>query len=199
VLTVARRRTQLAELLKPVRGGFLRPFGCGWFIREFLLGHGPHGSARIDPKVGAPQADIFYHYKNSLRRESALDKATRVEERRARREKRRIDPDNIERLAETYLARMPYKAQGCRFHSFVVYFSTLVRLGWVEATGREEHSAFQDRYPPGPPRRYYRLTRAGHEASEDIWTNPHRALYGQGSQTSKHILDSGEALPDASI
>ncbi len=26
--------------LRPSRGGYLRPFGCGWFIREFLLGHG---------------------------------------------------------------------------------------------------------------------------------------------------------------
>ena len=171
----------MVELLRPARGGFLRPFGCGWFIREFLLGNGPHGSARIDPKVGAPQADIFYHYKNSLRREAALDKATRAEEKRARRQKRRIDPDNIEKLAEAYLARMPYKAQGCRFHSFGSYFSTIVKLGWAEKTGREEHSAFQDRYPPGPPRRYYRLTRAGREVSQDAWANPHRALYGRAS------------------
>lgn len=137
--------------LKPNRGGFLRPFGCGWFIREFLLGHGPYGSPKIDSGVGAPQADIFHHYKMALIRATAFDKATRVEEKRARREKRSIDPENIQGLAERYLARMPYKAQGCRFHSFVVYFSNLQRLGWVEETGREEPSAFQDRYPPGPP------------------------------------------------
>jgi hypothetical protein len=75
----------MVEPLRPARGGFLRPFGCAWFIREFLLGHGPNGSAQIDPAVGAPQADIFFHYKNALRRATALDKATRVEERRARR------------------------------------------------------------------------------------------------------------------
>ena len=62
--------------LKPSRGGFLRPFGCGWFIREFLLGNGPWGSPRIDPNVGAPQADIFYHYKRALLRANALDRAT---------------------------------------------------------------------------------------------------------------------------
>lgn len=140
----------MADLLKPVRGGFLRPFGCGWFIREFLLGHGPHGSARINPNVGAPQVDIFYHYKNSLRREAALDKATRAEERRARHEKRRIDPDNIEKLAEAYLARMPYKTQGCRFHSFVVYFSTLVTAGLGRTDWQTAAFAFPGPLPAGP-------------------------------------------------
>jgi hypothetical protein len=48
--------------LKPNRGGFLRPFGCGLFVRDFLLGSGPHGSMKIKSEVGAPQADIFYHY-----------------------------------------------------------------------------------------------------------------------------------------
>jgi len=171
----------LVELLKPVRGGFLRPFGCGWFVREFLLGNGPYGSPTINPDVGAPQVDIFHHYKVALMKETALDRATRVEEKRARREKRPINPDNIERLAERYLGRMPYKAQGCRFHSFVVYFSTIQRLGWVEPTGREELSSFQEHYPPGPPRRYFRLAKAGKGASDAAWSNPHLALYGRKS------------------
>lgn len=164
--------------LKPRRGGFLRLFGLGWFIREYLLGSGPYGSDMIDSDVGAPQADIFYHYKNCIRRVTALDRATRTEEKRAKREKRSIDPENIESLTERYLVRMPYKAQGCRFHSFVVYFSNLIRLGWVEATGQEEPSEFQEHYPPGPPRKYYRLTQKGKEADDAAWANPHRALYG---------------------
>jgi hypothetical protein len=164
--------------LKPSRGGFLRPFGCGWFTWEFLLGHSPYGSPKIDPGVGAPQADIFHHYKMALIRATALDKATRVEEKRARRENRSIDPENIEKLAKRYLARMPYKAQGCRFHSFVVYFSNLQRLGWVEETGREEPSAFQDHYPPGPPRRYFRITDKGKSAPDYLWADPRKALYG---------------------
>jgi len=168
----------MVELLKPVRGGFLRPFGCGWFIREFLMGNGPYGSPAIHPEVGAPQADIFREYKMALMRATALDRATRTEEKRARREKRPINPDNIEKLAERYLARMPYKAQGARFHSFVVYFSTVQRLGWVEATGKEEPSEFQEPYPEGQPRRYFRLTKAGRQASEADWANPHLALYG---------------------
>ena len=168
----------MAELLKPARGGFLRPFGCGWFIREFLLGRGPNDSPAINPEVGAPQSDVFFYYKTALMRATAVDQATRVEEKRARREKRSIDPTNIEKLAERYLSRMPYKSRGCRFHSFVVYFSNLQRLNWVESSGREEPSSFQDHYPPGPPRRYFRLTDAGRTAPETAWANPQRALYG---------------------
>jgi len=162
----------VVELLRPPRGGFLRPFGCGWFVREFLSGHAPYDSPVIYPRTGAPQADIFYHYKMALMRTTALDRATRVEEKRARRENQPINPEKIEKMAERYLARMPYKTSGCRFHSFVVYFSNLQRLGWVEFTGREEPSAFQDHYPPGPSRKYYRLTEAGREAGDVAWQTP---------------------------
>jgi hypothetical protein len=162
--------------LRPQRGGFLRLFGCGWFIRGFLLGHGPNGSPRIDPDIGAYQADIFYHYKMALFKATAADRAARQEEKQARREKRAIDPERIERLTQRYLARIPYKSTGCRYHSFVIYFSNLQRLGWVEFSGREEASAFQDYYPPGPARRYFRLTDAGKAASEAAWSNPFFAL-----------------------
>ena len=166
--------------LKPKRGGFLRPFGCGWFIREYLLGKGPYGSPRIAPEIGAPQAVIFHDYKLALMRATAFDRATRVEEKRAKREQRRVNPENIESLAQRFLARMPYKAQGCRYHSFVVYFSNLQRLGWVEATGKIMPSSFQDHYPPGQPQKYFRLTRAGREAGDGAWANPLRTLYGEG-------------------
>ena len=75
----------MVELLKPVRGGFLRPFGCGWFIREFLLGHGPNGSPKIDPSEGACQIDIREHYKTALFREHAEDAVAREIERRIKR------------------------------------------------------------------------------------------------------------------
>jgi hypothetical protein len=163
--------------LKPRRGGFLRSIGCGQFIREFLQGNAPYGAPSIDPHIGAPQADIFYYYKTALIRATALDRATRVEEKMARRERRRIDPDNIERLAKMYQSRMPYKGHGCRYHSFVVYFSNLIRLRWVELTGQEEPSAFQEHYPQGQPRRYYRLTALGLSAGEEDWANPNLTLY----------------------
>ncbi len=163
--------------LGPRRGGFLRPFGCGWFIREYLLGKGPYGSPNIDPSVGAPQADIFREYKVALMQVTTLDRATRTEEKTAQRENRAIDPDNIDRLVKKYLSQMPYKAHGCRYHSFVTYFSNLQRLGWVEPSGKIEPSAFQSNYPPGQPRKYFRLTADGKAASDSAWANPLSALY----------------------
>jgi hypothetical protein len=163
--------------LRPARGGFLRPFGCGWFIREFLLGNGPEDSPEIDPNIGAPQADIFYYYKKALLKAIATDRATKQEEREAKRKKRLISPGRIEKLTQTYLLSTPYKSTGCRYHSFVVYFSNLQRLGWVEESGKEEHSTFQDNYPQGYPRRFFRLTEAGRAAPESAWANPLAALY----------------------
>lgn len=104
----------MAELLRPTRGGFLCPFSCGAFIHGFLLDNSPHGSPNIDPGIGAPQADIFYHYKMALMEATALDRATRVEERRYWQEKRPINPDNIESLAGRYLVLIPYKSTACR-------------------------------------------------------------------------------------
>jgi hypothetical protein len=165
------------EQLKPTRGGFLRPFGCGWFIREYLSGKGPYDSKPINPEIGAPQSDIFHQYKIALIKATAMDRATRKEEKQARKENRAINPDNIEALAEKYATRLPYKASGCRYHSFIVYFSNLQRLGWVEFTGREEPSEFQAHYSQGIPKRYFRLTAIGKTASTAGWANPLSALY----------------------
>ena len=167
----------MTEPLRPSRGGFLRPFGCGWFIREILAGNAPYGSPVIIPAVGAPQSDIFYYYKQALREVTAMDRATKAETKRAKREKRRIDPEKIDDLYQRYLTRIPYKANGCRYHSFVTYFSNLQRLSWVEPTGKEEPSAFQGNYPLGQPRKYFRLTAAGKAASDSAWANPLSALY----------------------
>jgi hypothetical protein len=165
--------------LRPQRGGFLRPFGCGTFIGDFLLGNGPYSSPLIKPEVGAPQADIFYHYKQALRKVTAEDRAVRQEERNAKREKRPINPDNIEALTKKHLERLPYKSRGCRYHSFVTYFSTLQKLGWVEPSGVVEASAFQEHYSEGKPRIYFRLTQKGKSASDEQWADPRKALYSQ--------------------
>jgi hypothetical protein len=117
---------------------------CGCFIREFLVNRSPYGAPAIDPSVGTPQSDIFHHYKQAILRATVADRATRHEERRVKHEKRLISPENIEVLTEIFLRRLPYKSGACRYHSFVVYFSNLQRLGWVEPTGQEEPSAFQD-------------------------------------------------------
>ena len=166
----------------PVRpnppGGFLRPIGCALFIRDFLKGEGPFDTPRIDPERGAPQSEIFLHYKDTLRRQFALDTATREEEKEAKREKRTISPEKIEARTEFYLARTPYKLTAMRYHSFVTYFGNLQRLGWVELTGEEEPSALQDNYPPGPPRKYFRLTDEGRAAPGPEWSNPLMTLYG---------------------
>jgi DNA-binding PadR family transcriptional regulator len=47
--------------------------------------------------------------------------------------------------------------------------------------GRNHHktepSAIQDNYSPAPSRTYYRLTKKGFEASEELWSNPLFTLY----------------------
>jgi len=166
--------------VRPTRGGFLRPFGCGWFIREFLLGNGPQGSPRIDPKVGACQEDIFYHYKRALHKAYAEDTIAYENEDRIKKGLPvYTEAEYMERL-EYYMGRIPYKLVKCRYHSFQRYFHWLKQLSWVELTGREEHSSVQENmpdYPEAPPRRYYRLTRKGTSAPDCQWSNPQLTLY----------------------
>lgn len=162
---------------KPKRGGFLRAIGCGTFIRDFLAGLGPLGSINIDAKEGACQADIFFQYKKALARAKAEDMAVRDEERQAKREKRKIDPEKIASLTEAYIQRIPVKSRGARYHSFVMYFSTIQNLGWVKATGKEEPSEMQETFPSAPPRRYFRLTPKGRHAPDSDWARPFLTRY----------------------
>ena len=164
--------------VRPLKGGFQRPFGCGTFIRDFLTGSGPHGSPTIDSDLGAPQTDIFNFYKQSLAQVTAMDKATKEVERRSRQKRQPIEPKDISSLYNDYLLRLSAKSKGCTYHSFVNYFGNLKRLGWVKRSGYEEPSAFQDNYPPGPSRIYYRLTQSGRIADDNAWSNPQAALYG---------------------
>ena len=129
--------------LRPLRGGFLRPFGCGWFIREFLLGHGPEGSPTIDPEAGACQEDIFYHYKLALHKAYAEDAVAWENEERVKKGKLIYTPEEYEERVAYLLSRIPYKLTKCRYHSFQRYFHWLKQLAWVEFTGREESSALQ--------------------------------------------------------
>lgn len=169
----------MAELLKPARGGFVRPFGCGWFIREFLLGRGPEGRPRIDPSRGGCQSDLFFNYKIALHTAYAEDATAWENDRRIKAKKEPYtELEYAERVA-WHLSRIPYKLVKCRYHSFVMYFNMLKKLGWVEATGEEEVSTPQGYYENFEPRRYYRLARKGIEAPDHQWSNPHRTLYPQ--------------------
>jgi hypothetical protein len=85
---------------------FILHIGLGWFIREFLSGNAPYNSPVIDPEVGAPQADIFYYYKQALRQVTAINRATRLEEKKAKKEHRSINPENIEALTQKYLGQI---------------------------------------------------------------------------------------------
>jgi len=164
-------------MLRPTRGGFLRPFGCGWFIREFLLGHGPEGSPTIEPEKGAVQEDIFYHYKGALLRAYAEDAVAYENDERVRRGLPIYTPEEYEERVTYHLKYIPYKLTAARYHSFRRYFHWLKQLEWVEFTGEEETSSLQEVYPPGPPRRYYRLTRKGIEAPDHQWSRPQLVLY----------------------
>lgn len=166
----------MALELSPNRGGFLRPFGCGWFIREYLLGNGPEGSRAIDPERGAAQADINYEYKEALARATARERAERIISRMVVGGSD-VTEEQAGRIYERELKRVSRKFTHMRYHSFLMYFGVLKRLGWVEPAGQTEHSAIQDNYPPAPERVYYRLTKQGIEAGDELWSNPLFTLY----------------------
>ncbi len=162
--------------LRPARGGFLRPFGCGWFIREFLMGNGPEGSTRIDPSRGATQADINYQYKEALARATARERAERIISQMVV-SGEDVTEEQADLIYERELKRISRKFTHMRYHSFLMYFGVLKRLGWVEATNESEPSAIQDNYPQAPGRVYYRLTKEGIQAGGEPWSNPLFTLY----------------------
>ncbi|MFC1994897.1 hypothetical protein ACFLVK_00630 [Chloroflexota bacterium] len=162
--------------IRPSRGGFLRPFGCGWFIREFLLGKGPEASRAIDPEQGAPQADINYEYKEALARATARERAERIISRMVV-SGADVTEEDAERIYQRELKKVSRKFTHMRYHSFLMYFGVLKRLEWVEATLETEPSAIQDNYPLAPERTYYRLTKKGIEAGDGLWSNPLFTLY----------------------
>ena len=126
--------------LRPSRGGFLRPFGCGWFIREFLMGKGPEGSKRIDPVCGAAQADINYEYKEALARATAQDRAERIISRMVV-SGTDVTEEEAEKIYQRELRKVSRKFTYMRYHSFLMYFGVLKRLGWVETTNVTEPSS----------------------------------------------------------
>ena len=163
--------------LRPVLGGFIRPFGTAWFIIEFLKGNGPEDSKQIDPDIGAPMTDIHFEYKSALHRAHAKHAAEREEERRIKKGRTAFTEKEYAERLQYYLSRIPYKLLKMRYSSFTRYFGHLKRLGWVEVTGKTEPSAIQDDYPPAPSRVFYRLTDAGWKASMVEISDPLMTLY----------------------
>ena len=162
--------------LRPNRGGFLRPFGCGWFIIEFLKGNGPEDSKRINPDEGASITDIHGEYKSALHRAHARDAVERLEDARIKRGLPAFTEEEYREMLEYFLTRIPYKELKMRHHSFVSYFGMLRRLGWVEQ-GKEEPSGPQEYHPNFQPRRYYRLTARGKAATMPEISDPITTLY----------------------
>jgi len=168
--------------VRPRQGGFLRPFGCGRFIREFLLGRGPEGSPVIDPDRGSTMTDIHHFYKEALARAFARDAVERLEERQIKEGKPALTEEEYRGYLEYFLERIPLKLTRMRYASFTKYFSHLLRLGWVEKTGETETSTLQKPAPgvinpEGRPRVFYRLTRKGIDAADYEWSNPQLVLY----------------------
>jgi len=174
--------------IRPARGGFLRPFGCGWFIREFLMGNGPEGSRVIDLEQGAAQADINYEYKEALARATARERAEKIISRMVL-DGKDVTEEQAERIYERELKKISRKFTHMRYHSFLMYFGVLKRLGWVEVTGETETSSIQENYPPAPERTYYRLTKKGVEAGDELWSNPLFTLYPEIGPSHMKKLD----------
>ena len=174
--------------LRPSRGGFLRPFGCGWFIRDFLLGKGPAGSRKIDPIRGATQADINYEYMEALARATAQEHAESVISRMVL-SGVDVTEEQAEEVYQREMKRISRKFTHMRYHSFLMYFGVLKRLEWVEATKETEQSSIQDNYPSAPQRVYYRLTEVGIQAGEKLWSNPLFTLYPEIGLSHAKKLD----------
>jgi len=162
--------------LRPNKGGFLRPFGCGWFVREFLLGNGPSGSIKIDAALGDTQSDICYQYKEGLARATAQAHAERVISDMVV-NGADVTEEEAGKIYQRELNRVSRKFTHVRYHSFLMYFSVLKKLHWVESTGETENSGIQDNYASAPSRIYYRLTELGKGAGDDLWSNPQLTLY----------------------
>lgn len=99
-----------------------------------------------------------------------------------------VTEEEAEKISQRELKRVSRKFTHMRYHSFLMYFGVLKRLGWVETTNRTEASAIQDNYPLAPERTYYRLTKTGAEADDELWSNPLFTLYPEigPSHMKKH-------------
>jgi len=132
-----------------------------------------------------------------LFREHAEDAVAKELERRIKRKLPPMTDEEEESFRLRAFERIPYKFTSIRSHSFARYFGMLTGLGWVEPTGEEETSAFQEQYPGAQPRRYFRLTGQGRAAPDFDWSNPLRALYPQPVEvTRQRNLESKQRVKE---
>lgn len=155
-----------------------RPFRQGVFIRDYLLGLNPQDSqGSIEPARGAPQVDIRHELKEALRRATAEDIVSKIEEKRVNAGEPAFSIEERAQLVQAALDKIPFNRTANRFQSFVRYFNRIKNLGWVEATGEIETSEVQSQNPNfGAPRIFYRLTTEGIDAPTQEWKNPFRVL-----------------------
>ncbi|MDP2730574.1 MAG: hypothetical protein Q8O55_08820 [Dehalococcoidales bacterium] len=173
------------ERYDSLQPGRERPFGACQFIIEFLKGHtsisGKEGEIAIDkpidPARGAPQVEIVRNYKLAIQQSWVQDRMTLEEEKRIRKGKPAFTTEEAEERTRVLMNR-PMNRCRMRYHSFLIYFGMLKRLGWVETTGETEQSMLQlKNLPDASPRVYYRITPGGMAASEIQVRNPLMALY----------------------
>ena len=174
----------MVEPLRPVKGGFLRPFGCGWFIREYLLGRGPEGATKIDPMYGATQSDVCYQYKESLAHATAQDRAERIISNVVV-AGTDVTEQEADKIYQRELKKVSRKFSHMRYHSFLMYFGVLKKLNWVVLSGEAEDSGIQANYSAAPNRVYYRLTAGGKAAADELWSNPLFTLYPENGANHK--------------
>lgn len=79
-----------------------------------------------------------------------------------------VTEEKAKDIYQRELKRISRKFTHMRYHSFLVYFGVLKRLDWMEATGETEASTIQNYYPPASERVYYRLTKKGIKAGDEL-------------------------------
>ena len=162
--------------LRPDRGGNNHRLLRGLFIRDYLWGREPFGASVIDPRHGSTQSNINFEFKEASARETARQRA---EKKISRMVLAGVDvtEEQADRIYRRELEHVSIKFTRMRYHPSLVYFGLLKRLHWVEKTGEVQASAVQKNYSAAPCRVYYRLTKKGMEAGDELWSNPLFALY----------------------
>jgi hypothetical protein len=174
--------------IRPEMGGNHHPLLRGLFIRDFLWGRAPYGVSVIDPRRGSTQSDINFEYKEASARATARQHAEKIISRMVL-NKIDVTEEQAEGIYRRELERISRKFTHMRYHCSLVYFGVIKRLHWVEKTGETQSSAIQGNFPAAPDRVYYRLTKEGMEAGNELWSNPLFALYPEfGSNHQKKHL-----------